>query len=182
MLDIYKREAEIKAAYGNVLDQIAIDKKEFAKKQAQDLKMFNLKLNERRAKAHSSILMEMAMIKQNRRNTNETYNDRLGETFSIYNAERKADGEQPIMFDNALHMVEEERGNKGSPFLLRVARSSPNIGELKIFTSFIFKHLMIRYRQTKSGCHLRCLKMMVHYESRFCIYANVQPPMRYVNM
>lgn len=73
--------------------------------------MFNLKLNERRAKAHSSILMEMAMIKQNRRNTNETYNDRLGEAFSIYNAERKADGEQPIMLDNALHMVEEEREN-----------------------------------------------------------------------
>lgn len=53
----------------------------------------------------------MAMIKQNRCNTNETYNDRLGEAFSIYNAERKADGEQPIMFDNALHMVEEEREN-----------------------------------------------------------------------
>lgn len=51
------------------------------------------------------------MIKQNRCNTNETYNDRLGEAFSIYNTERKADGEQPIMFDNALHMVEEERGN-----------------------------------------------------------------------
>lgn len=51
------------------------------------------------------------MIKQNRRNANETYNDRLGEAFSIYNAERKADGEQPIMFDNALHMVEEGREN-----------------------------------------------------------------------
>lgn len=60
MLDSYKREAEIKAAYRNELDQIAIDQKEFAKKQAQELKMFNLKLNERRAKAHSSILMEMA--------------------------------------------------------------------------------------------------------------------------
>lgn len=105
----YKKEAEAKTAYNSEIEQIAIDKKEFLKKQSQELKMFNISLKERRTKAYADVLQVLCEIKTERRAINENHNDALCRAFADYNHQRKENDEPLFTFDDALRVVKEER-------------------------------------------------------------------------